>query len=229
MSIKELKRFTTDNAVYAVENSKGFTVYKGTEAFKGGTFLKPAGKKLVGYEDAKGRVLPKTGLRVFTDIYYSITCISIGTSLTERVTIPVLPEKLPQNFWDVVEKHLPGYDHRDDVGENNSLAAYLDGSTPEVPPILEGEANKKATGKKILKASNTALYAEALGYSRGYYAVPTETWEITVRLELPQGHSPVVVDADIRRGFVARMSEHGFIPEFQNIEASITDLKKVKD
>lgn len=228
MSIKELKGYTTDNVVYAIEESKRVVLYRGTELIKGGGYPKPAVNKKDVSLDLKGKALRGiSGIRVYVDRTYKSTCVSIGASLTERVTIPIIPKKLPQDFWDVVEKHLPGYYHQQDVGDNNALSAFLDGSTDEVPPILREVKNKKAVGKTILEASNYALYAEAVGYRDGYYAFPTETWEITVRLELPQGRSPAVVISEIQKEFVCRMSEDT-IYDFRNIEASITDIKKVE-
>ena len=58
-------------------------------------------------------------------------------------------KKLPKDFWDTIEKHLPGYYSRQDVADNIAL---------DVKNILS-PCDKECA--KELGRSNRKLYAEA--------------------------------------------------------------------
>ncbi len=72
---------------------------------------------------------------------------------------------LPENFWDVIEKHLPNYYKRADVFENNLLSKFVDGELldireeGEIINLCEGDIEK---AKCMLELSNKKLYEEAL-------------------------------------------------------------------
>lgn len=75
--------------------------------------------------------------------------------------------KLPEDFWDTIEKHLPGYYHRDDVLLNELMQKYMDGeleSQSDIELVTKGcppGMPEDAWVASKLAESNQKLYDEA--------------------------------------------------------------------
>lgn len=66
--------------------------------------------------------------------------------------------KLPENYWDIIEKHLPNYSSRNDVAENNNLRKKIeDGNISDNDLILSYESSIKLYKEALSNIANNII------------------------------------------------------------------------
>jgi len=115
----------------------------------------------------KGDIIDKVKLEDSVSQPTEITDLPNTGSLRESAKESEATKDLPDNYWELVEKHLPNYHSRDDVLENDILTRYVNKekiSSEDEKWIKKqfGNDNLTENAEQALEESNRVLYQEAL-------------------------------------------------------------------